>query len=330
MFKSSNSKAVVPSRGTAVANAQPEPSALAIINPASLPEPVKKGLMGLIVGFIPPGMGGMSDEDRAIYLDGYKMAVEGFELAVVEYVTKYLRLHNPRNTEKFTQPPTAQDVHETCKRVRRQWKHRCLKHFTGVDTLSYEKLLRGGLLPWGPEPLQPGCFVHAELAVKFLREEIASGDGDSEYEQSYGKALLSMDESKFNRIPAEVFDDGVREKLIAARKAKRAQAEYEAGLSYDERRARSHVLHEMRCSYRYLPGRGESPTEEEIRRATQDYLKWTAEREAEEDKRREEKFGAKPINNTASVIGNLLQPMDEVVDDGRQFNLEESSESPED
>jgi hypothetical protein len=313
MFKNSNSKAIVPSRGAAVTTAKPGPSAVSIVTPEAIPETVKKGLMGLIVGFVPPGMGGMSDEDRAIYLDGYKMAVDGFELAVVEYVTKHLRLHNPRNTEKFTQPPTAQDVHETCKRVRSQWKERCLGYFTGIGShgadftwgkLSYSRYLdrTHKPMPWGPEPLQPGCFIPDDLVVMFLREGLGNG--------ARGNGLRTMDESRFNRIPAEAFDAGVRETLIAERE-ERARQKAEAARLRDQSQVEMHA-------------------------------KWAAEDKARleaEIKRQEEKFGySNPWHaeerlrsgaehrqkQRSEVLGNLLQPMDdgdqmEADDDGKAY-----------
>jgi hypothetical protein len=312
MFKNSNSKAIVPSRGAAVTTAKPGPSAVSIVTPEAIPETVKKGLMGLIVGFVPPGMGGMSDEDRAIYLDGYKMAVDGFELAVVEYVTKHLRLHNPRNTEKFTQPPTAQDVHETCKRVRSQWKERCLGYFTGIGShgadftwgkLSYSRYLdrRHKPMPWGPEPGQPGCFIPDDLVVMFLREGLGNG--------ASGNGLRTMDESRFNRIPAEAFDAGVRETLIAEREERTRQKDEAARL-----RAQMHA--EMQANWE---------TEDK-------------DRVAAEIKRQEEKFGfssqqlvearlADPgrerdrQRQRRETLDNLLQHTDEVVDDGSPFEF---------
>lgn len=221
-----NSKSLVPIIGTAVAKVSTS-TAVSVVTAKSVPAPVNRGLLALVVSFPSPSI---APEDKQLLMECYVVAVKGFEQVVVEYALEWLLLHNPRNTPTSSQPPTVQDVHEMCKRVKGTWYLRCVDHFTeakrwgrsfkwGEDNFDSLKEALDAF-PWGPEPFQPGCYVPDDLVLSWMREWTSAS-----YHQD---ALVGLPQAKFDALPADGFDDGVREHVIARRKQAAAYMRNEA------------------------------------------------------------------------------------------------------
>lgn len=129
---------LVPMNGNGIAMREAVES-VAVVARHNLPANVQSGITDLLIGFTAGAAQAPQDRVRALQI--YAEAVEGFEIAVVDYALKRLRFHNPRNPF----PPTPQDVFELCKNTRATWQrflHRY--YFQGDDWAKSED--------WGPAP----------------------------------------------------------------------------------------------------------------------------------------------------------------------------------
>src|SRR5690606_36333012 len=94
----------------------------------SLSEPIKAAIREVLVAF---PSANVSTEERTIQLGTYRDAVLGSEEELVVSVLKWLRFNNPRNTPTYTQPPTAQDVHDAVVKRRKDWATKSKGYFIG-------------------------------------------------------------------------------------------------------------------------------------------------------------------------------------------------------
>lgn len=168
--------------GTAVA----APSAVRV----EVSRAVGEGIKALQVAF---PMVSQTAEDRKIAMGLYAEAVAGFEPDVAEYVLNHLRLHNPRNTPTFTQPPTPQDVYECCKKIHNEWRHSVLGRYVDDD---YARLARGVDVPEAMVPI----LMREALAYEFILEKVTR-----------------LPKAKFDAIPQSHFPDGAYARALARR-----------------------------------------------------------------------------------------------------------------
>src|SRR5204863_9812650 len=81
----------------------PQPRALAVVNPGSVPKSISEGILGLMTVFAAKDE---ADADKKRLMRVYVEAIEGFDESVVAATLRYLKFHNPRNPWR----PTPQDV----------------------------------------------------------------------------------------------------------------------------------------------------------------------------------------------------------------------------
>jgi hypothetical protein len=208
MFNYSNSKAIVPTKGGAVANVS-NSAAIAVIKAASVPAAIRQESAKLLVAF--PVVGMVAEEKKAL-LDLYGRAVDGYEEAVVMEALDWLIWNNPRHTEKFSTHPAPADLRDACKMIRAVWSKRIEGHFLGFHRYSAPWNgwgVGGSAHRWGGEPFADDCLISPALAMKLLREATSSSRTET--------CLVEMPQDKFDAIPGAGFKDGVRDKLIAAR-----------------------------------------------------------------------------------------------------------------
>lgn len=213
---------------------------------------VGEGIKALQVAF--PVMS-QTPDDRALAMKLYAEAVEGFHPAVQEFALRWLRLHNPRNTPTFTQPPTAQDVHECCGHVLATWKNRIVAHFMGHDSPRGPEFLPWGEephssyfnskrnpLPWGSEPFSAYCDTPDDLVFSIMHEWLARPFMDVD-------ELVTMPQDQYDRLRSQFWTDGHKTRIDKLRKeraerleAERKHEEYLDSLGNDLRAARADIM----------------------------------------------------------------------------------------
>jgi hypothetical protein len=272
MFNYSNSKAIVPTKGAAVANVSSS-AAIAVIKAGSVPPAIRQESAKLLVAF--PVVGMVAEEKKAL-LDLYGRAVDGYEEPIIMEALDWLIWNNPRHTEKFSTHPAPADLRDACKMIRAVWSKRIEGHFLGHHRYGapwngWGFNYSASAPKWGGEPFTDDCPIPPALVMKLLREATCSSRTEIH--------LVEMPQEKFDAIPCAGFKDGVRDKLIAARekyaeqraeeerkrqeslakfeaewKAKedreRVEAEFLTTLSPELRRACEEVMREQR---RYRP-----------------------------------------------------------------------------
>jgi hypothetical protein len=264
--------------GQQVANAAP-PSGATIIQTDGT-KPLHKDLeLNLARLLARPAGSAQSGEDRGLMLMNYREAMDGYPMSVADYTLKQLRWHNPR--APFS--PGWEDVREHCRKANDMLRDRVIRWFFPEwvpDGLNDGRIKHvrgnpkwGGTVrkafgdDWGPEPMQPDCYVSNSLVVQWVREYL-------HHPRNLDDVAGGLSDELKARIPAECWSDElkaevaeVQRKWAARDEARRAQAEYEANLSPEEREARSDVLQ-----------RNYGDSEERIRELTQERLPVVRER----------------------------------------------------
>jgi hypothetical protein len=212
----SNSKALVPAKGTPPAKPQAS-TALTIVKAAEVPARIRREAASLLVAF---PTAGMVTEEKAALIGLYCKAIDGFEEPIALAALDWLVWNNPRCTPTFSAPPCPKDVREACQRVRRSWQQRVLNHFVwtshGAPPRWGENPHGTEVFEWGPRPLTDGCLIPRELVLKWLRQWT---------EQNSGRVVY-MDQGQFDHIPVEGFAPDVRASIVAER-TRRAEIEAE-------------------------------------------------------------------------------------------------------
>ena len=130
----------------------------------ALPAAISSGILDLWVSFVSQGQ---DPDDKKRALRVYGEAVAGFDPAIAEFAINWLKLHNPRNPYR----PTAQDVHEHCRRLERSWRNAVEKFLKGEPWRCITQGMGMNLIEAavydGPLPLQPGCMIPDRLAKAY-------------------------------------------------------------------------------------------------------------------------------------------------------------------
>lgn len=241
------SNQLIKSTGNAVVVAKPDYGAIAKVK---VTRAVGEGIKALQVAF--PTMS-QTPDDRALVMKLYAEAVDGFHPAEQEFALRWLRLHNPRNTPTFTQPPTPQDLHECCGSVHKTWVSRVIGHFMGYSTASGTEHLpwgeepygsyfssRRSTIPWGEEPLSATCDIPDDIVIEAMRDATSTPHRTDH--------LVNMSPEHYAKLRAEFFAEGRQAEIDAKRQAKaeaeekaRKEQEYLNSLPLELRAARSEV-----------------------------------------------------------------------------------------
>lgn len=217
----------------------------------SLSEPIKAAIREVLVAF---PSANVSTEERTIQLGTYRDAVLGFEEELVVSVLKWLRFNNPRNTPTYTQPPTAQDVHDAVVKRRKDWATKSKGYFIGY-------------VRWAPEV--QWCRGIEELPCsRPLAEKLLLDAFDRDEAH---KCIMYMPSAAFDDLPESILADGWRDRYAAERQHR----EYMRSLSDDEWQVRRAVLltdrKRRRKSNEAIPELTEESLMAEVRRLLDEY-----------------------------------------------------------